>query len=276
MTDLLERPSTEPAPNAPSRRARRAWLIPGAILALASLGWGTLNVLGLVAHGQYSTTSTFETGDVSSLQIDNDTGTITVIGTDVRTAGDAIVITAKVSDGWRSTDVSSEVVDGVLRVHGDCPFLGSPWCNVEVTVSLPSDRPVLARASNGSIRIRGVAAPLDVSVGNGSIDLDDVGAPMELSSDNGRITGRRLTSAAVVASTDNGAVELSFLDPPRSVVARSSNGRIELVLPDDVAYRVDARSDNGSVDTVVRTDPASEHVIDARSDNGSVTVRLPG
>ena len=275
MTDLLGRPATEHAPPAPSRRVRRAWLIPGAVLALASLVWGTVNVISLVAHGQYSTTSRFEVGNVSSLRIDNDIGTITVVGQD-SDVGDAIIVTADVSDGWRSSDFSNEVVDGVLRVHGGCPFLGSPWCKVDVTVTIPSDLPVTALGSNGSVRLRELGGPVDVAVGNGSIELDDVAATLALSSDNGRITGRRLTSSTVDASADNGTVALSFLEPPRSVVARSSNGRIELELPDDVAYRVDARSDNGSVDTAVRTDPASGYVIDARSDNGSVTVRLPG
>lgn len=274
MTDLLQRPSTRPAPPAPSRRTRRAWLIPGVVLALASLVWGTINVLSLVAHGQYSTTSTFDTAEVRSLQIDNDNGSIEVIA-DASAGSSAIVFTADVDDGWKASEVSATVVDGVLLVRGRCPFLGSPWCKVDVTVSIPAQLPVTVRGSNGSIRVSGVTADLDVSTGNGSIELDDVASPLRASSDNGRITGRRLTSTTVDASTDNGSIQLSFLDPPRSVRARSANGSADVVVPDDVGYRVDARSNNGSADTTVRTDPSSEYVIDVASDNGSVRVRPP-
>ena len=41
-------------------------------------------------------------------------------------------------------------------------------------------------------------------------------------------------------------------------------------------YRVDLRTDNGSTDNLVRTDPASDHVIDLSTDNGSITLRPPG
>lgn len=274
MTDLLERPSTRPAPPAPSRRVRRAWLVPGVVLALASLVWGTINVVGLVAHGHHATTSTFDAADVRSLLVENDNGRVTVVAGDA--SGDAtIVVTADVDDGWRATEVSAVVVDGVLQVRGGCPFLGSPWCNVDFTVSVPAELPVTVRGSDGSIRVSGVTADLDVSVGNGSIELDDVAASLRAASDNGRITGRRLTSPTVDASTDNGSIMLSFLDPPRSVRARSANGSLDVVVPDDVGYRVDARSDNGSADTTVRTDPSSEYVIDVASDNGSVRVRPP-
>ena len=274
MTDLLQRPPTRPAAPAPSRRVRRAWLIPGVVLALASLVWGTINVLSLVAHGQYSTTSTFDAAEVRSLQIDNDDGSIDVIA-DSSVGGGAIVVTADVDDGWKASEVSATLVDGVLQVSGRCPFLGSPWCKVDVTVSVPAELPVTVRGSNGSIRVSGVTADLDVSVGNGSIELADVAAPLRAASDNGRISAYRLTSPMVDASTDNGSIELSFLDPPRSLRARSANGSLDVVVPDTVGYRVDARSNNGSADTTVRTDPSSEYVIDVAADNGSVRVRPP-
>ncbi len=278
MTDLLERTRTESMPAESSRRVRMAWMIPGAILAVASLVWGTLNVVGLVAHGEYSTTSTFDAGAIDSVEIVNDNGTVNVIAVAVEAGGmsDEIVVTSDVSDGWRSSELTAEVSDGVLRIRGGCPFLGSPWCNVGVTVSLPADRPVTVHGSNGSIRATGLTAPLVASIGNGSIELEDIAAPFEASSDNGRIIGRRLTSPVVEASTDNGSIELSFLDPPQMVTGRSANGRMEVVLPEEVAYRVDARSSNGSVDTTVRTDPSSGYVINVSSDNGSVTVRPSG
>ena len=63
------------------------------------------------------------------------------------TPGDTVTVVAEVSDGWQTTDMSMEVVDGVLELHTDCPAFVSPWCNVDFTVSIPADRPVTVDGS---------------------------------------------------------------------------------------------------------------------------------
>ncbi len=278
MTDTSTLPpptpdlSTPPA-RPPSRAVRTAWLIPGAMLAIATLGWGTYNVLSLLARSQYTTTETFVAAEVVSVDLRNENGSITIDATD----GEEITVVADVTNGWQSTRISSRIVGDQLVVRGSCPAFGSPWCSVDYTLRVPADRPLVVDASNGSVRLRGASGPIDVDNDNGSIDLEDVSGDIRVSNDNGAITGRRLSAAVVTADTDNGSIELSFVDPPTSVSAQTSNGRIDVVVPDaDVLYRVDLRSDNGSTDNFVRTDPSSEFVIDLSSTNGSVTLRPPG
>lgn len=264
-----------PTPRGPSDAVRWAWLIPGALLAIGALLWGTYNVLSVLAHSERTTIETFVAADVDVLDITSDDGPITVDASG--TATDTIVVTAHVSDGWRATDVSTSVVDRQLVLRGECPLFGSPWCNVSFTVEVPADLPVEINGSNGSVQVRGVTAAVDVDNDNGSIDLEDLSGDIRASNDNGRITGRRLTSPVVDAGTDNGRIELSFAGPPQSVSARTSNGSITVIVPDaDVPYRVDMHSGNGSTDNAVRTDPASDHAIDLSSDNGSIVVRPPG
>ena len=265
-------PAPSPVPERPSRGVRLAWFTPGAILAIAALGWGTYNILSLLAHSEYTSTDTFAASDVASLDMWNENGSMTVNPTD----GDEITVVAEVSNGWRSTEVSSRIVGNQLVVRGGCPTFVSPWCWVDFTVEIPADRPMTVTGSNGSVDIRGATGSLDVTTDNGSIDLVDVSGNVRASSDNGRITGRGMTSAVVDTATDNGRIELSFLDPPQTVSARTSNGRIEVIVPDDdVLYRVDLRTSNGSTDNLVRTDPASDHVIELSTDNGSITLRPP-
>ncbi len=266
-------PTPRPSAQRPSRGVRLAWLIPGVILAIGALGWGTYNVLSLLAHSEYTSTDSFAAADVDSLDISNEEGAITVNATET----DTIVVTAHVNNGWRATDVSSRIVGRELVIRGGCPVVGSPWCNVSFTVEIPADRPMTINGSNGSVQVRGATGTVDVDTENGSIDLEDVSGNIRASNDNGRITGRRLRSAVVDGRTDNGRIELSFVDPPRSVSGRTSNGGIEVVVPDaDVLYRVELRTNNGSTDNLVRTDPSSDRTIDLSSDNGSVTVRPPG
>ncbi|WP_158412528.1 DUF4097 family beta strand repeat-containing protein [Ilumatobacter nonamiensis] len=260
-------PSTDRAGN---RTARVAWLALGGLLAVASLFWGTMNVIGVLAHGEYQEDFSFAADDVRAVDIRSEDGSITVIAEPVET----VTVTADVSDGLFATDVDAEVVSGVLEIRGDCPALSSVWCEVDFTVSVPADRPITVDASNGSVLVRGFASRLDVDNDNGSIDLDGVSGQVRASNDNGRIVGTRLTSGIVDASTSNGRIELAFAEPPTTVTGRTDNGSIEVTVPDeDVLYRVDLSTDNGSRDNAVRTDPASDRLIDLTADNGSVTVR---
>jgi hypothetical protein len=277
-TSQLPPPSTPPSTSTtrarpPSSAVRQAWLIPGAILAIATLGWGTYNVLSLLARSEYTTTETFDAAEVTSLDLSNENGSITIDAT----AGDEITVVADVSNGWRAADVSSRIVDDVLVVRGNCPVLGSPWCSVDYTIEIPADRSMSIDGANGSVRISGAAGSIEVDTDNGSIELEDVSGSIRASSDNGGITGRRLSAAVVNADIDNGRIELLFVESPRSVAASTSNGSIDVVVPDtDVLYRVEMRTDNGSTDSTVRTDPASTNVIDLSSENGSITVRASG
>lgn len=254
----------------PSRSVRLAWLIPGGLLAIASLLWGTFNVLSVLAHEEHSTTTSFAADGVASLHVATENGSVRIDTGDVST----IIVTADISSGWKESEVDQQVVDGVLRLRGTCPWIGSPWCSVDFTVTVPPDRSVVVDGSNGAITVRNTTGAVDVDNENGSITLDGLTGRIRVASDNGSITGRRLTSAIVDANTDNGRVDLSFAEPPDSVTGRTSNGRIEIAVPDtDVAYRVDMRTANGSTDNGVRTDPVSDHIVDLQSDNGSIIVR---
>jgi Putative adhesin len=255
-----------------SRVVRALWITVGGILAVAALGWGTYNVISLLAHEEHTEQSSFAAADVDAVGIDNDNGSVTVAATD----GDTIEVTADVSNGWQATEVSSRVVDGVLELGASCPPFVSIWCSVDYTIAMPADRPLTINGS-GSVAVRGMTGSVDIDSDDGTIELGDIAGDMTVSNDNGRIIGRRLTAANVDAQNTNGRIELSFLDPPQTVSARTQNGRIDVVVPDtDVLYRVDLSTENGSTDNAVRTDPESDHVIDLSTENGSITLRPPG
>ena len=122
-----------------------------------------------------------------------------------------------------------------------------------------------------------MTAPIDIDSDDGRVELDDISGTIDVSNDDGRIIGRRLTAPTVDARNTNGSIELSFLDPPQSVAAHTSNGSIEVVVPDtEVLYRVEMDTSHGGTDNLVRTDPNSDRVIDLSTHNGSITVRPPG
>ncbi|MEO6652438.1 MAG: hypothetical protein ABIP17_07270 [Ilumatobacteraceae bacterium] len=254
------------------------WFILGGILAVGTLFWSTLNIVGLLAHEEYPTTEeTFAATSVRSLDVATDNGSITVIADEpgeAKSDAGGIVVSTEVGEGLRPTKVSQRVVDGVLELRGTCPGLNSPWCHVDFTIRLPADRPVHVDADNGSVVVEGVSAPVDVDNDNGRIDLVRVSGDISVTNDNGRIAGTALTAATVRSDNDNGSIELSFTTAPSLVLATNDNGSITVAVPDDrESYRVDIRTDNGSSDNGVRTDPASDRVIDLSTSNGSVRLR---
>ena len=74
-----------------------------------------------------------------------------------------------------------------------------------------------------------------------------------------------------------GSVRVASEVAPRSVIATSDNGSVEVLVPrTGDSYAVDVSSDNGSTTNEVITDPEAIRRITARSDNGSVRVAHSG
>lgn len=273
-------PSVPPAtlrgpvePTPPRRGVRIAWLVPGALLAIAALGWGTFNVLSLLAHDERTERLTLPVDGVTTLDVQVDSGTIAVTASDT----DEIVVRADISDGWARSDVTTRVVGDVAEVRGRCPELFNVWCKTTLTIEVPADMRVVVDGSHDTVTVTGVIAAVTVDNDHGRIELVDVSGPIVATNEHGRIEGRRLTSSSVDARNDHGRVELSFLAPPEAVTVRTTYGRVELVVPDAAdAYRVETASRFGSTDTLIRTDPSSPRTIDVTSDHGSITIRPPG
>lgn len=247
----------------------RLWIALGSIPAVGALALGTVQVVGVLAHEEVVETAAFAAEEVTSLRVGNENGPVDITGADV----DEITVVAEISHGLQRTEHRAEVVDGVLVLDAECPFMPT-WCDVAYSVTVPRSLPVTADVDNGRITVRDLDGAITVDGDNGRIELFRVGGQVRVQSDNGRIEGTGLRSAILDADTDNGRISLSFAEAPDFVTATSDNGRLEIVVPpDDGAYRVDARTDNGSTDIGVATDPTSERSITAHSGNGSVAVR---
>lgn len=264
-------PAGSPPPaQPPSAGSRLAWLISGAVLAIAALGWGTYNVLSALAHETRTEMFTIPLGDVTTLDVRNDDGSVTVIGV---AGAERIEVTAVINDGWRPGQAGTRVVGDIAEVRGKCPVLGSPWCSVDFTVVVPADTRVIVDAANGQVTVRDTVAVVTVDNDNGRIELVDLGGPVIASNDNGSVVGEHLTGRSVDAATANGRIELTFTSPPDRVTARADNGSVTVAVPGEVTYRVDMSTGNGSTDNRLGSDPTSERVLDLSTDNGSITVR---
>jgi Putative adhesin len=247
------------------------WKAVGGLLAIGTVGWGAFNVVTLVAHEERTEVTTYDVADVRVIDVETSAGSVTIDGTPGR---DEITVTARISDGLRETGESQALVDGRLELRASCPVIGSDWCEVKYTIEAPPDVEVRAESDNGRLTVRRIDGPVDLQADNGSVEVADLPGDLTIGADNGSITGTRLVSATVTAETDNGSINLDFVDPPTTVDARSDNGRVEVVLPEtEDFYNLDITTDNCQVSRDIRTDPTSPRRITIQTDNGDVTAR---
>ena len=248
-----------------------AWLVIACLAAVPLLGFGVIQAASTVAHEERTEVTSIDTADVTALDVDNDAGSVTVVGVE---DSDAVVVRAQISDGLRETGHRVVRRDGQLFVRGSCPIFGSEWCSVDYTVEVPADMHVDVDGRDG-VNVSDVAGGLVAASDAGAVELVRIGGDVTAQSDQGRIDARELTASRVDARADQGRVTLEFAESPQQIVAEADQGSIDIVLPDDedVFYVVETDADQGSVRYRVRQNPRSDRSITAKADQGSITIR---
>jgi hypothetical protein len=250
----------------------RLWIVIGSIVTVVAIAFATYNIVNLVAHEEVTERTTFDADGVAAVKLHNDIGSVEIVGDDV----DQITLVAEISHGLRRTVTEAAVEGDTLVVDMDCPTGLPVWCSVDYHLVVPRDLDVDARNDNGRLTLRDLDGDVIASGDNGGIELARLSGDVEVDTQNGGIRAGGLRGEAITARSQHGSVRLTFAAAPITVIARTSDGAVEVVVPDDgTTYRVDADNFVGSIDAAIRTDPDSDRSISAITRNGSVTVRYP-
>lgn len=102
---------------------------------------------------------------------------------------------------------------------------------ISYTISVPLRTDVEVDTVNGKIVISGVEGEVEADTTNGGVEVEDV-------------------SGAVDVSTTNGSIRVALreVDEDRSMRFSTTNGGIQLRLPDDARVSLDASTTNGGID----------------------------
>ena len=245
----------------------------GSLLLLAGLGWGTVNVVELLAHEERTERFTVPAADISRLFVDNDTGSVTIVGTDA----DEISVEAEVSEGLRSTGFRHEVVDSTLELHGSCPTFGSMWCRVTYRIEVPRDLDVEVSSDNGRVE----SATSTVTSGSTPTTVRS-SWPTSRARSPSTVTTAASSAAACRAPspTSRPTTGASSCRSPRRPIASTPTGTTAVSrssLPAvDSGYDVEADTPNGGETINVLDNPESPHTVRLQTDNGSITVLTDG
>lgn len=158
-------------------------------------------------------------------------------------------------------------------------------------IEAPPGAAVTLSSSNGALTVRGLRAAVAARTSNGTVRVEEAKGDARIETSNGAVEvfgdGVRLT-----AETSNGRVSFSGSLAEGESRLESSNGAIDVTLPPSAAFRLSAKTSNGTVtsdfplvpaaaggdrtslDGAAGTDPRSTLVLE--TSNGSIRVRRGG
>ncbi len=260
-------------PDSDQRSGGRRGGVLGRILGLAAIVLVAAIAVAAVSWLTRSThTSTEGISDgFSRVEIDVDAGTVEIVGS---ASGEATIEVTTESGWFADAEVTHEIEDGdTLRVEGACGgSLILIQCRTDVVLTVPDDVEVVAHSSAGRLLARGLAGPTDLDSSAGSVTVEDQSGDLTAHSSAGGVHVDGLSADEAKVTSSAGAVTIAATEPPRSLDAESSAGRVHVVLPAGEEYDVDAESSAGSTDVEVDTSQDSRYKIRAFSSAGAVTV----
>jgi len=134
--------------------------------------------------------------------------------------------------------------------------------------TLDGSGPARLKTSNGSIHVQGLQGHLNAETSNASVELEDVKGDVVAHTSNGRVRADRL-KGALDATTSNSSIQAEIASADQPIRAETSNGSVELTLPDH--YNRDVRvSTNNSGITLHLPPEVNAHVV-ARTSNSSIS-----
>jgi hypothetical protein len=248
------------------------WKVVGSVVAVPMLIGGWYQAASTLAHEERILTEEVAAEGLTALEIDNEAGWVHLVGVEDAAA---VTIRARVSDGWRSTQHELRREEGGrLVLRASCPNFGSEFCLVNYTIEVPAGLAVEVRGDEG-VEVSDLTGPVYAESDASGVVAARISGDLTIKTDEGGVEATEVTSARVEARAIEGGVRLSFDGPPRSVVADSVEGGIEILLPqvDGVSYASEVTAVEGSVTEQIDESPDSDRTISAHTVEGGATVR---
>jgi serine/threonine protein kinase/DUF4097 and DUF4098 domain-containing protein YvlB len=164
----------------------------------------------------------------------------------------------------------SITVDGINRVN-----ISTESGNLDIE---NINGPVQAHTVNGSITAHAINGQVRLGSVNGSIRADNINGPLQATTRNGDIVVKQATLHGQSAlETTNGSVYFDgTLDPQGAYKMMTNRGNINLTLPANAAFQLEASTYSGSIynafkNTEVGTTPRAMMIINI-GNGGSITI----
>jgi DUF4097 and DUF4098 domain-containing protein YvlB len=157
-----------------------------------------------------------------------------------------------------------------------------------VVIAVPAAAELKLHTSNGNVLCEQVTGKIAAKTSNGKLEIVDGTGELELNTSNGSIDVAA-ANAMVEARTSNGPIKFRGTLADGKHTFKTSNGRIELALPEDAQFFFDGHTSNSrirsdfdiegsgrrrshDVEGIVGDNPDPQCRIEATSSNGSIAL----
>jgi hypothetical protein len=238
---------------------------------MAVIGVGVASLVGSVSYLALPARHRVFAAPLRAVTVRVDIGSVTI----ERATGAGTVVDTTGARGLTTPSDHEHVSGATLVISSTCgeTFFNNR-CRRNYVVHAAPTVSVTVTSGEGNVETDHIDGALDLHSGQGDVTVRGATGSLRATSSQGGVEAHDLRSPTVVAQSDQGAVGLGFLAPPRRATASSAQGSVVVVLPrGPSSYQVRVDSGEGAVTNSVNTNPTSARVIRASSDQGDVTVR---
>jgi DUF4097 and DUF4098 domain-containing protein YvlB len=230
-----------------------------------------------------SETHTYAAAGIRVLSAETRNGDISVTASNDSAIADSVLEYAYGRDradaeqALRNVIYSDTVIGTELLVRESMPGGSRPY-GASFFITAPESISLSLATTNGDVTVQNMVGGISATTTNGKVELTGTAGTASVSTTNGRLDVK-VHSGAFYGATTNGAVncDLAALSPTENVGLATTNGKVTLLLPDDVSAVIDATNSSGLLtiyDFTVIYEVQAEHHLRARIGSGASTIDI--
>ena len=267
--------STAAATAGTASRKRGPWVIAGAVTTVLAIALGGLVILQWLGRPseQRETQQWTYPLQAANIVIDAKRG----LGDIVVLPGGTGEVAVEREVTWDREKPVMDVIwaDGRLQISVDCPadLLYETTCEVTHTIRVPTGTRVDLASDVGDVKIKDIRGDLRVDSGTGDLEVAAATGALvvRVGTGDATLTGLRVREADL--SLDTGDLRSAFIQAPQRVTANVHTGTLDIDVPNDGGYRIEAVVETGGRTIDLRQQSGATRTIIARVDTGELRLR---
>lgn len=146
-------------------------------------------------------------------------------------------------------------------------------CSGHLQITVPAGLAAQVSTGDAGIQAKGLTGRLNLTTGLGGVEVDQSSGPLTVRSTYGAVTLAASSAPNAEVITTDGAVRASFTAAPASLKVTTGYGGVDLKVPHDATYHVDAQSSWSSPSvSLPNTATDAPHSVVVKTTRGGITV----
>ncbi|MFE5591942.1 DUF4097 family beta strand repeat-containing protein [Streptomyces sp. NPDC056549] len=146
-------------------------------------------------------------------------------------------------------------------------------CSEHLQITVPAGLAAQVSTGDAGIQAKSLTGRLDLTTGLGGVEVHQSSGPVTVRSTYGAVTLADSSAPNAEVITTGGAVSASFTAAPASLKVTTGYGGVDLKVPHDATYHVDAQSSHWAPSvSLPNTATDAPHSVAVKTTSGSITI----